>query len=74
MLWLHLAVGRTVCAHFPLPPVTNADPDSRMLRQRRQQRQPIIYVIEGPAEDLGEYGLIPWEEVDEWTEDEFLQF
>jgi hypothetical protein len=43
-------------------------------QRRRTQGQPIIYVIEGQADDLGEYGLIPWEEVDEWTENEFLLF
>jgi hypothetical protein len=43
-------------------------------QRRKTQGQPVIYVIEGQADDLGEYDSIPWEEVDEWTENEFLPF
>jgi hypothetical protein len=51
-------------------------------RRRGTRGQPIIYVIEGPAHRPGEYvmpwegdcDLVPWGEVDEWTEDEFLPF
>ncbi len=42
-------------------------------RLHRPQGQPVIYVIEGQADDLGEYDLIPWE-VDGWTDGDLFQF
>jgi hypothetical protein len=51
-------------------------------QRRGTQGQPIIYVIEEPAHSPdeyvmpweGDYDLVPWGKVDEWTEDEFLPF
>jgi hypothetical protein len=45
-------------------------------RKHRQQDQPVIYVIEGQANDLGEYEPVPWdwEESEQWTEDDLFPF
>jgi len=48
----------------------------RAPHQHKQQGQPIIYVIEGQADDLGEYDLAPWgwKEGDQWIEGDLFQF
>lgn len=42
----------------------------RRQRGKAGHGAPVVYVIQGQADDLGEYDLIPWQEVGEWTEEE----
>jgi hypothetical protein len=72
LLIVALGVGGYFYARWKLAEQDSLRPESRQRRKTRGQS--IIYVIEGQADDLGKYDLIPWEEVDEWTEGEFLQF
>jgi hypothetical protein len=72
LLIVALGVGGYFYARWKLSERGSLRPEPR--QRRKTQRQPIIYVIEGQADDLDEYDLIPWEEVDEWTENEFLPF